>query len=403
MKSTSRFVFAWQLRAALLLLACLVLPGCTPMLVEVLQQDPRDPDRYVRARSAELVGATVYRGGRALPVKLPYSLQPGDVLQTGPDAVARIRLPEGHEIILDVDTRARLGSFFIEFGRILARVRGFFEAESENVVAGVEGTEFVFEVPRDRSVFVTVLDGAVVCRSKTGGYPPVRLRRGQMFLAHSNAALPEKRLATPAELDDIRNWIRRIEDTVPQTPVPPRQGFCCADDRVFESSRERCRGRYFAERRAAEASCQPPRPESGYCCSSGEVFRTVSERCKGSFHVEQNEAERACQRARRGFCCADGRVFESGREQCGGRFFAERDAAEASCRPPRPEFGYCCSDGEVSRSTREQCRGSFHRDPGTARSACRPRPADPPRRFAPRRTLPDETIAPKPPEVPDIR
>ncbi|MBK7663516.1 MAG: FecR domain-containing protein [Sterolibacteriaceae bacterium] len=400
MKTTPRFALAWQVRAALLLLACLALSGCTPMLVDVLKQDPRDPDRYARVRPAELAGvAMVYRNGRAQPVNLPYQLRPGDVIQTGPDAVARIRFPEGHEVILDVNTRARLGSFFVEFGRILARARGFFEAESENVVAGVGGTEFVFQVPRDRSVMVTVLDGAVVCRSRTGVYPPVRLRRGETFIARPSAAVPDTRLATPDEREDIRRWISQVDGVVP----PPRDmdGFCCDGGRVFETSRGRCRGRFFAERGVAEASCQPPRPEFGYCCSDGEVFRTARERCRGSFHLEQYDAERACKRAPQGFCCADGRVFESGREQCRGRFFPDRGSAEKYCRPP-PEPGYCCSDGEVSRSTREQCRGSFHRDAAEARTACR-RAIELPRRFPPGGARPYEIVPRREPAAPDIK
>ncbi|MBK7235365.1 MAG: FecR domain-containing protein [Sterolibacteriaceae bacterium] len=401
MKTTPRFALAWHVRAALLLLACLALSGCTPMLVDVLKQDPRDPDRYVRVRPAELAGvAMVYRNGRAQPVNLPYQLRPGDVIQTGPDAVARIRFPEGHEVILDVNTRARLGSFFVEFGRILARARGFFEAESENVVAGVEGTEFVFQVPRDRSVMVTVLDGVVVCRSRTGVYPPVRLRRGETFLAQPNAALPDTRLATPDELEDIRRWIRQVDGVAPPPPARP-DGFCCDGGRVFETSRGRCRGMFFAERGAAEASCQPPRPEFGYCCSDGEVFRTARERCRGSFHLEQRDAERACQRAPQGFCCADGRVFESGREQCRGRFFPDRGSAAKYCRPP-PESGYCCNDGEVSKSTREQCRGSFHRDAAVARTACR-RAIEPPRRFPPGGARPYEIVPRREPAAPDIK
>jgi hypothetical protein len=403
MNATPRYAVAAHLRTALLLIACLGLFGCAPMLVQVLKQDPRDPEQFVRVQPAELAGAaTLLRGGRALPVRLPYQLQPGDVIQTGSDAVARIRLPEGHEIVLDVNTRIRLGSFLVEFGRILARARGFFEAESENVVAGVEGTEFVFQVPRDRSVLVTVLDGAVVCRSKTNSWAPVRLRRGEHFESSPYAALPDKRPATAGELEDIRRWVRRVEGSVPAWPVPERHGYCCADGRVFEASREQCRGRFFAERGAADESCQPPGPDFGYCCSDGEVFRAARERCRGDFYLEQAEAERACRRARPGYCCADGRVFEASREQCRGRFFAERGAADESCRP-RPETGYCCSDGQVFDSTREQCKGSFHLNRGEARNACQPRTIDP-RRQPPRlRPISYEIITPKAPSTPDIK
>lgn len=439
MSDRARLTVPTCLRSALFALACLALAGCTPMLVQVLRQDPRDPDRYVRVPAAELAGAaTVYRGGRPLPLRPPVQLQPGDVIQTGPDAVAQIRYPEGHQIFLDVNTRVRLGSFFIDFGRIFARARGFFEAESDNVVAGVEGTEFVFEVSRDRADSVTVLDGAVLCRSRTRSWAPVRLRRGERFHLFANAPVPEKRLATRDELEDIGRWIKRIEGGAPALPPPARDGFCCVDGRVFEtsrercggrfyleqaeaeracqidrrgfccvdarvfeSSRERCRGDFFLDRRAAEEACRPP-PETGYCCSDGEVRRTSRERCRGRFYLDQAEAERACQMERPGFCCADGRVFETSREQCGGRFFPDRGSAEKYCRPP-PESGYCCIDGQISQSTREQCRGTFYRTGAEARIGCRRPVVEPPPRRPPLQRAPPYEITPqREPPAPEI-
>ena len=154
------FQYGWVLvLLSFTLCACgpVVIKDSGPSLVTVMKEDPRDATRYVRLGSAALAGeATVYRDGRRLPVSLPYELLPGDVIETGPSAVAVVHFPDGNKIILDSNTRARLGSFYVEFGRILARVKGFFEAESENITAGVEGTEFVFEVTRDRSIAVTV-------------------------------------------------------------------------------------------------------------------------------------------------------------------------------------------------------------------------------------------------------
>lgn len=197
-----------------LVLICLSLCSCGPTLVRVMKEDPSDNTRYVSLGNVDLPGeVNVYRDGRRLPVSLPYLLQSNDVIQTGPDAVARVWFPEGNEIILDSNTRVRLGSLFVEFGRILSRIRGFFDVESENVVAGVEGTEFIFEITRDRSVAVTVLDGTVVCRSKIRGWQ-VRLNCGEvLYSPFPNLLDPGKRLATPEELADIRRWIQKIEKT----------------------------------------------------------------------------------------------------------------------------------------------------------------------------------------------
>jgi hypothetical protein len=290
---TLGWVFRRCFAAIILLLGFLALTGCAPTLVQVLKQDPRDPERYVRVSAPGAV--TVFRAGRPIAWSAPQVLQPGDVIQTGPEAAAIIRLPEGHEIVLDEETRVRLGSFIVEFGRLLARARGFFEVESENVVAGVEGTEFVFQTPRsDRSVSVTVLEGSVVCRSKIGAWAPVRLRPRERFSsAYPHSAAPEKRPATDDEMDEIRHWVRRIDASFPPPPPVPLIGYCCTDGRVFPASRERCAGQYFADRGIAETLCRRA-PDQGYCCSDGRVFPSNREGCVGSFHSDAWQARRDC-------------------------------------------------------------------------------------------------------------
>jgi hypothetical protein len=288
--ATLGFVFR-RLVLGILLVASLGLAGCAPTLVQVLKQDPANPERYIRVSAPGAV--TVFRGGRVFAWSAPQVLQPGDVIQTGPESAAIIRLPEGHEIVLDEETRVRLGSFIVEFGRLLARARGFFEVESENVVAGVEGTEFVFQAPRrDRSVAVTVLEGSVVCRSKIAAWSPVRLRPRERFSsAYPHSAVPEKRPATDEEMEDIRHWVRRIDASYP--PPAPLIGYCCADGRVFATSRERCAGQYFSDRGIAETLCRR-NPDQGYCCSDGRVFPSTREGCGGSFHSDAWQARRDC-------------------------------------------------------------------------------------------------------------
>jgi len=370
MKTMARYFSVALPYGLVLVLVCLTLCGCGPALVRVMKEDPRDNTRYLRLSSAELGGeATVYRGGRRLPVSLPYQLQPGDVIETGPDAVAVVRFPEGNEIILDSNTRVRLGSFFVEFGRILARVQGLFEAESENVTAGVEGTEFVFEVTRDRAVAVTVLDGTVVCRSKIRSWQ-VHLSQGEFFYSqHPNLVNPGKRSAMPKELDDIRRWIKKIEESTGQ--LKPETGYCCMRGELFQSTRENCKGRFFLDEAQARNACPSSIPEKlGYCCSGGRVYRTTAESCRGVFASTEAEAYRRCPDAQQGYCCRDGRVTETSRSGCAGSFFTDYDEAMKNCRP-KPETGYCCMRGELFQSTRENCKGSFFRDEAEARKACR--------------------------------
>lgn len=412
-----------------LLLLGLALHGCYPAPI-----GPTGPGIYTGPGYAQLTGkAEVYREGRRLHVSRSIPLQSGDAVQTGAEPGARITFPNGDTVILDSHTRVHLSNVFVEFGRILARVQGFFEAENENIIAGAEGTEFVFEVTRDRDVVVTALDGSVVCRSKRHGWR-VPLYRGEIFYSrYPNVVNPGKRAATRKELDDIRFWIRRIEGRV--VPEEPAKGYCCTPDGVFPSTRENCRGTFYLDPTQAERACRSrSREESGYCCSGGRVSRATAESCqraRGVFAPTEAEASRRC-RDGDGWCCRDGRVSQMNRSQCAGRFFTDRYEAEKSCRPPEPERGYCCLKGQVLQSTRENCRGTFYLDPIQAEKACRTESGycclsgrvlpstrqeckgtfylDQAQaqkactlRYIPRESSPTDMIKPKPPEQPVIR
>jgi hypothetical protein len=396
-KTTDRYSPVALRYGLLLVVVCLALYGCGPSLVRVMKEDPRDNTRYLRLSSAELAGeAVVYRGGRRLPVSLPHQLQSGDVIETGPDAVAVIRLQEGNEIILDSNTRVRLGSFFVEFGRILSRVRGFFEAESENVTAGVEGTEFVFDVRPDRSVAVTVLAGTVVCRPKTRSWQ-VRLNQGEFFYSqYPNLVDPGKRSATPSELDDIRRWIRKIEgSTGSPTPLVDRSGYCCSGGRVSRSTAEACRGVFTTTETEAYRYCPDAQP--GYCCRDGKVTETSRSQCSGSFFTDHDEAMRNCQpKPESGYCCMSGKVFSSTRDNCRGKFFLDYDEAMRNCQP-KPESGFCCMSGKVFQSTRENCKGKFFLDEAQARNACRS--IAPERRYFPRDVIRPQPTQPSEPVI----
>ena len=411
------------------LLLCLALQGCYPAAM-----GPTDPGVYAGPGYAQLSGrAEVYRGGRRLQVSPPIRLQPGDAVQTGAEPGARISFPNGDAVILDSYTRVHLSNVFIEFGRILARVQGIFDAENENIVAGAEGTEFVFEVNRDRDVVVTVLDGAVVCRSKRQGWR-VPLNRGEIFYSKfPNMVNPGKRPATRKELDDIRFWIGRIEGT--RGPVEPEKGYCCTPNGVFPSAKGDCKGAFYLNPTQAEKACRGrTREESGYCCSGGRVYAATAESCqraRGIFAATEAEAYRRCGDMQQVWCCLDGRVNQMSRNQCTGRFFTDRFEAEKNCRPPQPR-GYCCLNGQVTQSIRQDCRGAFYQDQAQAVRACRGeggycclsgRVFQSTRgdckgtfyldqaqaqkactlRFTPRESLPTDIMRPKPPEQPVIR
>src|SRR5438552_14042715 len=120
-----------------------------PRLVMVAREDPADPARYVGVAGVDLSSAVaIYRDGRRLRTTVPRILQRGDEIETDIDVIAVIRYPAG-DLYIGGATRARVGSLDVLFGKVFARVRGLFSVESQNVVAGVEGTEFAFEVADD--------------------------------------------------------------------------------------------------------------------------------------------------------------------------------------------------------------------------------------------------------------
>ncbi|HSB70728.1 MAG TPA: FecR family protein [Candidatus Methylomirabilis sp.] len=346
-----------------LALACVVLGGCAfTALVRVAREDPSDPSRYVQLPGAQVSGqVTVFRAGRPLAVHLPQTLQPGDEVETAPGSVAVIRLPDLGEVLLDSATRIRVGSILVLFGQVLAEVQGFFAVESENVVAGVEGTAFALQVAPDRSVRVTVLDGRVVCMSKTRSWEPVHLTPGQQIVSGYPSRLrPLPVRASPGELERLRTWARRVEAAAP-----------------------------------------PPSPQ-GYCCAAGSVFPSAQNACRGAFALTEREARRECAGAEPGYCCLSGRVTQTTRSTCRGDFFLDRDAAIRTCQPP-PEAGYCCEGGKVFQSTRDRCPGVFSTSQAEAARACRSATPQTPGRPYELRQLPPGVLTPTPPPPPPIR
>jgi hypothetical protein len=359
-----------------------------PRLVMVARDDPADPTRYIGVFGDDLSDAVaIYRDGRRLRTTVPQILRRGDEIETAHDVIAVIRYPAG-DVYIGAATGARIGSLDVLFGKVFARVRGLFSVENENVVAGVEGTEFAFDVAADGTVNVTVLDGTVRCSSKTLAWNPVRVVRGQTFAATDANREPRVGPADPAELAQLRSWVRRVDNAVappappqplpiPVPPLPPvpetRWGYCCDAGRVFRTTQDGCRGSLYNTQAEAYQRCQPV--TMGYCCANGQVTTTTRERCRGSFYFDQASARRSCASPppQSGYCCANGQVTSATRNQCRGNYFTDEASARKSCAPS-PQVGYCCAGGEVWQTNRAQCRGSFFTDQASARKSCAPSP-----------------------------
>lgn len=312
-------------------LCCLWLSACNTTLNKVVRADPGGPRGYIEVNSNDPGLVAAYRDGRRLEGRIPLALRKGDEIQTGPDAGAVIRFANGGEAVLGPNTRVRLGSLEVLFGKLLADVRGLFTVEDDTLVAGVEGTRFLFESERGREVRVVVLEGGVRCTPKAGGWEPIRLTAGMSLAArYGTRQAPRVERVGRAQIDDIERWANGIRSA-------PRSGFCCAGGQVRESLSSSCRGHFEDSERAARRQC-----ESGWCCRGGDVERSIRADCRGSFHTRRAEAEKACappppppQKQTQGWCCINGRVIETDAKVCAarsGRFYTSAAAAKVGCR-----------------------------------------------------------------------
>ncbi|HUF61247.1 MAG TPA: hypothetical protein VMN36_04165 [Verrucomicrobiales bacterium] len=163
-------------------------------------------------------GVTVFRQGARIPVNPGMALQTDDSVQTGGRSTAILWFDGRHEIIMLPNTKVEIHSLWVEFGKILARIHGKFRIESESVVAGVEGTEFLLQVGGPDAMGVTVVEGKVRLTSK-------RTERSIVVNpfetgAISRAGVPAKRALTDRERRLIEAQLRQFDSTI-QPPAPP--------------------------------------------------------------------------------------------------------------------------------------------------------------------------------------
>mgnify|MGYP001604393303 FL=1 len=292
MNSAARRRLRWFAPAlAAVLCACAVGPQVPTLRLEkVAREVPGAEPRWQQA-DAQAAGVRVWRAEREIRAGVGMQLQPGDVVETGPHVAAVIRYSASGTTVLDQNTRVRLGSIEVFFGRVFANVRGFFEASSDSVVAGVAGTRFLFEVRPDRSTRVAVADGVVTCNPREGTWGTVRLFPGQALqVSFPVRAQPRPVAADPSELREAADWAESVA-------AAPAEGWCCSGGRTVPGWSNRCAGNAFStDRRVVEALCRPaPPPEpSGWCCADGRLTETRRSQCRGSFSDNLALARRTC-------------------------------------------------------------------------------------------------------------
>jgi hypothetical protein len=267
------------------LAGCATVPGTVTapaQLWQIAREVPGADPRWQRVEADE-AGVRVWRGGREIAVRRLMAMLPGDEMETGANAAAVLRVRDAGDVLVLERTRVRMGSLEVFFGRVFALLRNRFTVSSETVVAGVEGTRFLYEVRRDRAVRVVVADGEVVCRSPQGAWAPVRLRTNEALVASYPARTPP--LVGSADARELRAY----EELSRDVSRAPERGWCCRDGQVTSSWSDRCAGGFDTDRADALRQCRPspppPPPDPvGWCCRDGRVTSSIRKsQCMGTF------------------------------------------------------------------------------------------------------------------------
>ena len=221
-------------------------------LWQIAREVPGADPRWQRVEADE-AGVRVWRGGREIAVRRQMAMLPGDEIETGANAAVVLRFRDAGDMLVLERTRVRIGSLEVFFGRVFALLRNQFTVSSETVVAGVEGTRFLFEVGRDRAVRVAVADGESCAVRRKGAWAPVRLRANEALVAQ----LPQSRAAAGGSAD--ARELRAYEQLSRDVSRAPEQGWCCRDGQVTSSWSDRCAGSFDTDRADAVRQCRPYR------------------------------------------------------------------------------------------------------------------------------------------------
>lgn len=211
------WVWPWY-KGVLLLGLGIVQMGCVAFAtLDTVVKDHR------RVESEDLGSVQVLRQGARLSTQANMPLQPGDEIITDAESTVWINFADGTDVILGPGTRIKIQSIQAFFGKVFVRARALFRVDTEYVVAGTEGTEFLTIVQPPDEVSLTVLEGSVRLESKIQAWAPVSVRQAERAVMRG-AESPQKQPVTARELQEIRLWVEEIEQLLPQ-PEPIRLPF----------------------------------------------------------------------------------------------------------------------------------------------------------------------------------
>ena len=123
----------------------------------------------------------VARGNALRPAAADTVLQAGDEIWTGPDAAVVVSFPGGARAYLRPGTHVRIGSLFLDFGRVFVKVKGAFRVSTTFVTAASEGTEYWVDARPQGTITAVVVEGRVRYASATRRWcaAPRRRSRGR--------------------------------------------------------------------------------------------------------------------------------------------------------------------------------------------------------------------------------
>lgn len=173
--------------------------------------------------SSEAPRVQIIREGQATAGRPRMAVRKGDQLITAKDGVALLALRDGYDVIVEPGTDATVEnpSIFLRIGKIIVKaVRKVTETltiNTEFTSAGVEGTIFVYEVSREQTARLAVLDGHVTVSSPN--WPAVTYGPGEAGTIRAAAAPSRKERLDPATVRAIQRRIAAVENA--SRPVVP--------------------------------------------------------------------------------------------------------------------------------------------------------------------------------------
>ena len=215
-----------SLLSSIALLLAALGSGCTAPFAKLdgilVETRPALPTEYGRVQ--------VTRGGTILQSQPKMGIEKGDLILTAADGVALLTLRDGYEVIFEPGTDATIEnpSIFMRLGKILvkvvAQVKEALSVNGEFVSAGVRGTVFTFEVSRNKTVNIQVVEGRVTVKSKVAGWDSVTYVGGEWGTIRAGSRPEPVRRLPPDSARAIERRFAEVEG-VARPSVPDLRGL----------------------------------------------------------------------------------------------------------------------------------------------------------------------------------